>query len=96
MSFRFHPEAEKEFLDSIQYYEELEAGLGQDFSFEVYSAIQRAVLYPDAWAVLENNIRRSLVYRFPYGVLYSEEDQGILILAVMNLHRDPAYWKSRM
>lgn len=48
MSFRFHPDAEAELLDSIQYYEDVEPGLGQDFAIEVYSAIQRAVVYPRA------------------------------------------------
>ena len=48
MSFRFHPDAEAKLLDSIQYYEEVESGLGQDFAVEVYSAIQRAVAYPRA------------------------------------------------
>jgi hypothetical protein len=28
MSFRFHPDAEAEFLDAIQYYEDVQPGLG--------------------------------------------------------------------
>jgi hypothetical protein len=46
MSFRFHPDAELEFWDAIQYYEEVDQGLGHDFAVEVYSAVQRAVAYP--------------------------------------------------
>jgi hypothetical protein len=34
MSFRFHPAAEAEFSDAIQYYEDVEPGLGQDFAVE--------------------------------------------------------------
>jgi len=30
------------------------------------------------------------------GVLYSVERNGIFILAVMHLHRDPDYWKHRV
>jgi len=45
--------------------------------------------------VLDGDVRRSLVKRFPYGVLYSKENNGILILAVMNLHREPGYWETR-
>ena len=30
------------------------------------------------------------------GVLYSIEDDGIFILAVMHLRRDPDYWKHRL
>lgn len=95
MTYSFHPDAEEEFNQGIEYYEEIEPGLGYDFAVEVYSTIQRSVAYPKAWAVLDGDVRRSLVRRFPYGVLYSEEQDGLFIVAVMNLHRDPDYWKDR-
>lgn len=75
MNYSFHPEAEKEFVEAIDYFEELEIGLGYDFAVEVYFAIERAVAFPKAWPVLDGSIRRCLVSRFPYGILYSE-DQG--------------------
>ncbi|MEX2517207.1 MAG: type II toxin-antitoxin system RelE/ParE family toxin [Gammaproteobacteria bacterium] len=96
MSLRFHPDAEAELSEAIQYYENVESGLGQDFAVEAYSAIQRAIAYPHAWMVLEGEVRRALVRRFPYGVLYSEESDGILIIAVMHLHRAPGYWSERV
>ena len=96
MTYRFHPEAELELREAIGYYEDIEPGLGYDFSIQVYSAIQRAVSYPRAWPVLEGEIRRVLTRRFPYGVLYFEEDEALLIIAVMNLHREPGYWKNRL
>jgi hypothetical protein len=40
MSCSFHPEAEREFLEAIDYYEEREADLGFDFAVEVYAAPQ--------------------------------------------------------
>ncbi|MCG6937312.1 MAG: type II toxin-antitoxin system RelE/ParE family toxin [Gammaproteobacteria bacterium] len=95
MNFSFHPEAENEFNKAIDYYEEMELGLGYDFAQEVYSTIIRSVKLPKAWTVLDGDIRRSLVRRFPYGVLYSEEQEGIFIIAVMHLHRNPGYWKQR-
>jgi hypothetical protein len=95
MSFSFHPEAEKELNEAIDYYENLELGLGYDFALEVHSAVNRSVAFPKAWPEIEDDIRRSLVGRFPYGVLYSEERDGIFIIAVMNLHRKPGYWKLR-
>lgn len=95
MNFSFHPEAETEFNEAIDYYEDIEPGFGYDFALEVYSAIKRSVDFPKAWAVLDGDVRRSLVRRFPYGILYSEEKGGIFILAVMNLHREPGYWQQR-
>lgn len=95
MTFVFHPEAELELNDAVEYYSSIDEKLGFDFSLEVYAAIQRSVDFPSAWPSLERELRRTLVSRFPYGVLYSEEPDGIYIVAVMNLHRHPDYWKDR-
>lgn len=96
MNFAFHPEAEAEFLEAIAYYEERAPGLGLDFSAEVRAGIQRILAFPHAWQVLEGEIRRALVHRFPYGVLYAVEEGRIWIVAVMNLHRQPVYWRERL
>ena len=40
MTFSFHPEAESEFREAIDYYENCEPGLGYDFSIEILSTIQ--------------------------------------------------------
>ncbi len=50
MTFSFHPEAETEFLEAIEYYEERERGLGYDFSIEVFAAIQNIIAYPKCMA----------------------------------------------
>lgn len=95
MDYIFHPAAEAELNDAIDYYESLQAGLGIDLAEEVEQAVARAVKYPQAWSFIRKPVRRSLVKRFPCGVLYVEQKSGILILAVMNLHREPDYWKNR-
>jgi hypothetical protein len=96
MRYWFHREAEAELLQAIEYYEERARGLGQDFALEVYSAIQRVLALPKAWPALDGEVRRCLTRRFPYGVLYVEGEDGVKVLAVMNLHRDPEAWKARL
>jgi len=96
MKYTFHPDAELELEDAINYYEERQNGLGYDFSFEVYSTIKRIVNNPKAWTILGDDIRRCMTNRFPYGIIYSEQDNEIYILAVMNLRRHPDYWKYRI
>ncbi len=95
MKYSFHPEAAAEFVQAIEYYEECEASLGYDFAIEVYAAIERTMAYPKAWPIIEEDIRRSLTRRFPFGILYAEEGEELFIVAVMHLHRDPGYWKHR-
>ena len=65
MTFLFHPEAEEEFQAAIEYYEDSQAGLGYDFSVEVFTVIQSIVTYPLAWPLIEGGIHRCLVNRFP-------------------------------
>jgi plasmid stabilization system protein ParE len=95
MNVLFHPDAELEFNAAIDYYEAIENGLGYDFTLEIASAIGRVTDFPKAWLVTEGEIRRALVKRFPYGILYAEDQDTIYIIAVMHLHRDPEYWKYR-
>jgi hypothetical protein len=95
MTVSVHPEASAEFLEAIAYYEERQAGLGLDLALEVKAAIERVVASPEGWPAIKGPIRRCLVHRFPYGILYFIEPAGIQILAVMHLHRSPGYWEHR-
>ncbi|MGZ8935230.1 MAG: hypothetical protein ACXW04_10040 [Methylobacter sp.] len=56
MKFSFHPEAEAEFNEAIDYYEDKERGLGYDFAVEVYATIQRIMAFPKAWPVMKNYV----------------------------------------
>jgi len=44
---------------------------------------------------MEHDVRRCLVNRFPFGVLYSVEPTSIFVIAVMHHRRRPDYWKNR-
>ena len=46
-------------------------------------------------SLVDGDIRRCLTNRFPFGVIYYQKDNEIIILAVMQLQRKPNYWKSR-
>lgn len=96
MNFIFHPGARSELLSAIDYYEGRRLGLGYNFAAEVQATIETILGYPKVWPLLEGNIRRLQLRRFPYGIIYTEEDDVILVLAVMHLHRDPEYWKNRL
>ena len=96
MRFYFHLLADKEFDESVQYYEDCQGGLGLEFAEEVYAAIRRVSEYPDAWSEMSKNTRRCLVSRFPYGVIFQVKSGMLRIIAVANLHRRPGYWKDRV
>ena len=95
MKVSFHPEAVEELEQAVIYYEDCQSGLGKQLSQEVDASIQLILAFPHAWTTLEDNIRRTLVRRFPYGLLYYLQENEVYILAVMNLNRSPDYWKKR-
>ena len=95
MTFDFHPEAEAELTEAMDFYEEVQPSLGEEFSLEILASIRGILSYPNAWPVLEGDVRRCLVHRFPYGILYCFDGDLVHVLAVMHLHRRPGYWKER-
>ena len=96
MNSSFHPEAKEEFFEAINYFEECQKGLGLAFSKEVFSTIQRIIHFPSAWSKFSRNTRKCLTNRFPYGVIYQIIGEEVIIIAVMQLNREPGYWVKRV
>jgi toxin ParE1/3/4 len=95
MRFRFAEAALAEYIAAAQYYNRQVPGLGDEFADEIEAAVQAVVSSPLVWRVVEDDVRRYLVRRFPYGMYYSIENEVVIIWAVKHLHRDPDYWQER-
>lgn len=96
MRLELHPEARIEFLDAVAHYESCHPGLGERFIQGGDSALASIGENPQAWAGIEQDVRRKLTRVFPYAVLYTIEPDYILIVAVMHCHQAPGYWRSRL
>jgi plasmid stabilization system protein ParE len=94
-AIKFHPDAESEMISAAGYYERQQPGLGRRFLATVQDSINRILCNPHLYPVVELNVRRCLTKTFPFGVLFREMPERIVIMAVMHLHRDPDYWKNR-
>ena len=95
MNVSFNPLAEQELNDAAQYYEIESPGLGAAFLAEVQRCCEGIVQYPGAGHIVMGSIRRRLVRRFPYAILYATRPGVVRVLAVMNLKRRPTYWAGR-
>lgn len=89
------PAAKQELREAGRYYEERRTGLGESFFSEVERTAQRIVEHPEAWPLISREIRRCLVNRFPFALLFRVEPEQIYILAIMHLCREPNYWRTR-
>jgi plasmid stabilization system protein ParE len=92
---KFHPDAEKEFLEAALYYEHQQVALGRRFVVSVQDAINRITADPDLYPIAYLKNRRCLVKTFPFGIIFHKQKDAVVIVAVMHLHRDPDYWKKR-
>jgi plasmid stabilization system protein ParE len=91
----FHPEAEAELLAAARYYEDQAENLGFDFLAAVEATCERVLQFPEVGSPFGTRLRRVLVARFPYGVLYKFEGARLRVVAVANLYRRPGYWRAR-
>ncbi len=92
---KFFPAAEEEMYEAAKYYETQATGLGYDYLSEVEGAVNSVALSPKTWPVIEGKLRRRLVRRFPFAILYYIEPEQIIVTAVAHLRRRPGYWKKR-
>ena len=91
--YRFTSAARRELSQAASYYEQRENGLGAAFLGEVEDTINRILQHPTAWHPLSPRTRRCRTHRFPFGLIYQIRTDEILVVAVMDLRRDPARWK---
>lgn len=94
MNYQILAPAQRDLTQALDYYDAAVAGLGLDFLDEVERTIARILIQPEAWARISEKHRRCKMRRFPYGLIYSIQDECILVSAVMHLHRHPDSWKN--
>ncbi|WP_341646799.1 type II toxin-antitoxin system RelE/ParE family toxin [Thauera sp. SDU_THAU2] len=96
MRILFAPEARLEFEDARTYYERQQPRLGQRPQQDTRQALQRIRLWPFSCPIETGEIRRLLLSRFPYKLLYSVEKDHLYIIAFAHQHRAPEYWSTRI
>ncbi len=96
MKIRFLAPARQELDDAVIWYNEQADELGQEFLDELDRAIRRSVAYPQSCPEIEPGLRRCLLARFPYGLVYGLDGDTVVVVAVAHLHREPRYWSDRM
>ena len=89
MRVEFLSIAEEEFAEAVDYYNDQSKGLGFEFAAEVKHTLERIIEFPNAWSPLSRRSRRCLLNRFPFGIIYQIRPDNILIVALMNIQREP-------
>ena len=96
IGYRFLSPAEEEMTEASVFYDAASSGLGGDFLDDVQQAIDRARKYPHVGELVAGDLRRQLLHRFPFSVIYSIEPDVILVISIAHHARRPGYWHSRV
>jgi toxin ParE1/3/4 len=66
MRYIFHPEALSEYVEAVQYYAEQRIAVAQAFINAIEDTVYRIREAPTRYAVINEDVRRCMVRRFPY------------------------------
>jgi toxin ParE1/3/4 len=92
----YHQGAVADVKSAVAWYQKHSPKAASDFIEELRKAADTICEAPERWPTGKNNTRRFLLWRFPFAVVYSEEQSVITIWAVAHGSRRPEYWAGRV
>lgn len=98
---RLDPEAEEELASAHARYEASVPGLGEELADAVGLLLIRIQEHPRAFPLTAGvsrtlGVRRAVLGRFPFSVIFLELPEEIRVLAIAHQRRRPGYWRSRL
>lgn len=96
MRLEFHPDAELELIEAALHYELQVPGLGGNFESEVRRATDILLDHPEIGQLIDPDLRRFILSRFPFTLIYSAASDVLRIEVVAHQSRLPGYWRSRI
>ena len=97
----FDVQAKREFVEAAAWYEASQPGLANRFLGELERQLTNIRQHPSAFPILrdvprELEVRRALLKRFPYGLIFVELETEVQVLALAHNRRQPGYWLDRL
>lgn len=96
MIVTFTQAARAELIEAQDWYEAEASGLGPRFRAAVAAIVERMSQNPKQFPVVYKNVRRALVRKFPYSLLFLIEEDSLLVVACFHASRDPWQWHKRV
>lgn len=97
-ALRVEREALDELSEAAEWYEEQREGLGVELVEEIERTLMRVRRLPALFPQIMERplVRRALVKRFPYAVVFIAHEDAIHVLAYAHAKRRPLYWAHRV
>jgi plasmid stabilization system protein ParE len=88
--------ASAELIEAQNWYEKEAPGLGRPFRQAVDAMVERMSASPRQFPVIYKNVRRALLRRFPYALMFViDPDDTLIVISCFHSSRDPAHWQRR-
>ena len=89
MRVEFKPTARLDLLDAEAWYEDRVRGLGAEFALTVDATVAALTRFPEGYPKVYREVRKAVLRRFPYSLLYTVGEEGIIVHACFHHRRDP-------
>lgn len=96
MKIRILDAARQDLVSGFRFYEAQETGLGSYFLDSLFADIDSLVVFSGMHLKIDGTFHRMLAKRFPFAVYYRIEGKTVLVYAVLDCRRRPAWNRKRL
>ena len=75
--------------ESISYYNDKKAGLGEEFEEEIFLLIELITKNPFLFPIKHEELREAIVRRFPYVIVYAIIETNVYVVSVFFAKMNP-------
>jgi toxin ParE1/3/4 len=90
-TIRFVHELEDELIALFQWYQNESDGLGERFLDAFYAQVKNLTDNPKIYQRIYKKFRRVLLYKFPFGVYYTIENDTVVVYGCFHTRQNPKY-----
>jgi len=94
--YRVDDQAWAEVEAAFRWYGERSDDASSGFLLEVIESFETIAAAPERWPESLYGTRRYLLHHFPFSIVYLDESDVVIIVAVAHGRRKPGYWKERV
>jgi plasmid stabilization system protein ParE len=87
--------AQAEIAEAFEWYRARSTSAASDFLTEVDRALVEIEHEPERFPLVNGQLRRTLLRRFPYAVYFKVYARSISVVGVIHGHRHPDVWRTR-
>ncbi len=92
----WRPQALEEVAQAAQWYEERRSGLSAEFLRMLDATTASIVRAPLQYPTIHGTMRRALLRRFPYSLIFSVvEAEEVVVLGCVHWRQSPRRWRTR-